>query len=77
MAPEVLGQQYNEKCDIWSIGVITFMLLSGKAPFYGDNDAAIFEMTKKGEFAFTHNSWNYVSKQAQNFISTLLTLDYH
>ena len=38
IAPEVLNQKYNEKCDIWSIGVITYMLLSGRAPFSGDSD---------------------------------------
>lgn len=43
IAPEVLQGQYNEKCDIWSIGVITFMLLCGKAPFFGNNDEEIFK----------------------------------
>lgn len=35
MAPEVLKQQYNEKADLWSIGVIAYMLLSSQMPFYG------------------------------------------
>jgi calcium-dependent protein kinase len=38
IAPEVLDRNYNEKCDIWSIGVITFLLLSGRAPFFGEDD---------------------------------------
>jgi calcium-dependent protein kinase len=42
IAPEVLNHNYNEKCDIWSIGVITFMLLSGKLPFGGKDDEQTF-----------------------------------
>jgi calcium-dependent protein kinase len=40
IAPEVLDKNYNQKCDVWSIGVISFMLLCGKTPFYG-NDTKI------------------------------------
>lgn len=57
IAPEVLDGKYNEKCDIWSIGVITFMLLSGKAPFYGDTDEKIYRMVKAGSIKFTHATW--------------------
>ena len=64
IAPEVLSRHYNEKCDIWSIGVITFMLLSGKAPFYGDDDEAIFDMVKIGKFSFSHQSWKSVTNEA-------------
>lgn len=52
IAPEVLKGNYNEKCDVWSIGVITFMILSGKAPFFGRDDRAIFDMVRKGKFDF-------------------------
>lgn len=75
IAPEVLNASYTEKCDIWSIGVITFMLLSGKAPFFGKDDAAIFAMVRKGNFEFTSSNWKQVSNEAQSFIRSLLTMD--
>jgi len=61
IAPEVLAANYTEKCDIWSIGVITFMLLSGKAPFFGKDDAAIFAMVRKGKFEFASANWKMVT----------------
>lgn len=41
IAPEVLTSEYDEKCDIWSLGVIMFILLAGKPPFEGKNEAEI------------------------------------
>ncbi len=52
IAPEVLLDTYNEKCDVWSIGVILFVLLSGTAPFNGVGDDDILESVKRGAFAF-------------------------
>lgn len=55
IAPEVLKGNYNEKCDIWSIGVILFILLSGVPPFNGFNDDDIMDNVKKGSYHFKSN----------------------
>jgi calcium-dependent protein kinase len=75
IAPEVLGKNYGAKCDIWSIGVITYILLSGIPPFNGKDDQEIMKAVRKGKFSFSDKSWSSVSDQAKDFISQLLTLD--
>ena len=52
IAPEVLSGQYNEKCDIWSIGVILYILLSGEPPFPVESDQEITAKVKKGKYNF-------------------------
>jgi calcium-dependent protein kinase len=48
----VLDKRYDEKCDVWSIGVITFIILCGSPPFNGTNEDQIKEKIMKGKFAF-------------------------
>jgi serine/threonine protein kinase len=53
MAPEIVkGLAYDEKVDVWSIGVITFILLSGRPPFKGKNRDEIFDAIKKKDLEF-------------------------
>ncbi len=53
MAPEVVkAQEYNEKCDMWSCGVMCYALLAGELPFNGPTRAEVIESIKKGEVVF-------------------------
>ena len=53
IAPEVLLKNYNEKCDVWSCGVILFILLSGFPPFNGRTDEEIMKAVKKTKFQYS------------------------
>jgi len=75
MAPEVIKSNYNEKCDLWSCGVIMFILLSGTAPFPGKNEQDILSRISIGDFSFKHKIFNNVSKEAKDLITQLLTYD--
>jgi len=57
MAPEVINQNYDSKCDVWSIGVITYILLCGKPPFYGTTEDEIKQSVCEDELVFREDSW--------------------
>jgi len=75
VAPEVLKKEYTKSCDIWSIGVITYILLCGYPPFYGDNDNQIFESVRAGRFDFLSPDWDSISDAAKDFVCCLLQMD--
>jgi len=75
VAPEVLDRKYTKSCDIWSIGVITYILLCGFAPFDGDDDAIVFKNIRARKFDFPSPEWDTISNSAKEFVSSLLTLD--
>jgi serine/threonine protein kinase len=55
MAPEIISEEpYDKKVDIWSTGVITYILLSGRPPFRGKSKQEIFNSVKNSELAFDH-----------------------
>jgi calcium-dependent protein kinase len=73
VAPEVLSGAYNNKCDVWSIGVIAFMLLSGTPPFYGKDDLGTLRSVKAGIVTFEDKYFPNVSNIAKHFITVCLT----
>ena len=72
VAPEVLLGEYNEKCDIWSAGVILYILLCGYPPFGGANGWEILLAVKRGKYSFKGMEWKYVSEHAKDLIKKML-----
>ncbi|XP_078161008.1 phosphoenolpyruvate carboxylase-related kinase 1 isoform X2 [Carex rostrata] len=72
IAPEVLSGGYNEAADVWSAGVILYILLSGMPPFWGKTKSKIFESIKSNELQFPSDPWDQVSVPAKELISGML-----
>ena len=75
MSPEALRGEYNEKADMWSIGVMTFHLLSGKRPFWGASKKEIARKVTEGRYSLAGPEWNDISREAKSFIRGLLEFD--
>lgn len=75
MAPELLKGKYGHKVDIWSVGVISYILLCGSPPFGGESNEEIFERVEAGKYQMEHNPWPEVSNSAKDFIKQILTVD--
>ncbi|XP_058161218.1 ribosomal protein S6 kinase alpha-4 isoform X2 [Dasypus novemcinctus] len=82
-APELLAQQgYDESCDLWSLGVILYMMLSGQVPFQGvsgqggqSQAAEIMCKIREGRFSLDGEAWQGVSEEAKELVRGLLTVD--
>ena len=72
VAPEVLKGNYDEKCDIWSIGAMTYLMLCGDPPFTGDSNNEIFKKIVKGELKFNLYKWKNISEDAKDFVKLCL-----
>ncbi|KAG5180796.1 hypothetical protein JKP88DRAFT_200183 [Tribonema minus] len=76
VAPEILMRvPYGKEVDMWSVGVICYILLGGYPPFYDDNQTKLFLKIKRGEFEFHEQYWGSISDQAKDLIRRMLTVD--
>ena len=75
IAPEVLLSEYDEKCDIWSIGVILYTLLAGRPPFEGSNELEIVKKVREGYFDLDIPELSKVSREAKDLIMRMLTYE--
>ncbi|KAL1537796.1 Calcium-dependent protein kinase 33 [Salvia divinorum] len=75
VAPEVLRRKYGKEADVWSAGVMLYILLSGVPPFWGDNERAIFDSVLRGNVDFETKPWPSISESAKDLVRRMLTQD--
>ena len=72
ISPEILEGKYDSKCDIWSAGVILYLLLSGCLPFDGENDEEVFNKIKSRKLEFPNKEWDSISDDAKDLIKGMI-----
>ncbi|CAI8598717.1 unnamed protein product [Vicia faba] len=75
VAPEVLKKRYGPEADVWSAGVILYILLSGVPPFWAENEQGIFEQVFHGDLDFASDPWPAISESAKDLVRKMLVRD--
>ncbi|KQK20828.1 calcium-dependent protein kinase 17 [Brachypodium distachyon] len=75
VAPDVLMKSYGCEVDVWSAGVIIYILLSGVPPFWDESEQGIFEQVLKGDLDFSSEPWPSISKSAKDLVRKMLNRD--
>ncbi|XP_015076220.1 CDPK-related kinase 5-like [Solanum pennellii] len=75
VAPEVLHRSYSTEADVWSIGVISYILLCGSRPFWARTESGIFRAVLKADPGFEEQPWPTLSSEAKDFVKRLLNKD--
>jgi len=75
VAPEVVKRSYGKECDLWSVGVITYFLLTSRMPFNANSDKEIFQKILAGQYGYPAWTETGLSEEAKDFIDRLLVVD--
>lgn len=75
IAPEVLSGGYNQAADVWSAGVILYILLSGMPPFWGKTKSRIFDAVRAADLRFPSDPWDQISASSKDLITGMLCVD--
>lgn len=75
VAPEVLHRSYSTEADVWSIGVMAYILLCGSRPFWARTESGIFRAVLKADPIFDEPPWPSLSSEAKDFVKRLLNKD--
>eukprot|EP00585_Thalassiosira_rotula_P004822 CAMPEP_0196143164 /NCGR_PEP_ID=MMETSP0910-20130528/12763_1 /TAXON_ID=49265 /ORGANISM="Thalassiosira rotula, Strain GSO102" /LENGTH=383 /DNA_ID=CAMNT_0041404575 /DNA_START=13 /DNA_END=1164 /DNA_ORIENTATION=+ len=75
VAPEVLQQKYDSSCDVWSIGVITYIMLCGYPPFNAPDNRELYDSVRRARLNFPSSEWSGTSREARDFVLQLLQKD--
>ncbi|CAI2366746.1 unnamed protein product [Moneuplotes crassus] len=73
MAPEVINHSYSSKCDVWSAGVILYIMLCGYPPFASEDDTETIDLIQQGEIEFDDDAWGEISDEAKDLLSQMLS----
>jgi calcium-dependent protein kinase len=75
VSPQVLTGHYDIACDMWSVGVVMYVMLCGYPPFGGETDDEVLRKVKLGTFSFVRNDWKHISPDARDLIRMLLKMN--
>ncbi|KAL8542299.1 hypothetical protein ACS0TY_003240 [Phlomoides rotata] len=75
VAPEVLYKSYGIEADVWSVGVIIYIMLCGTPPFWGETEQDIFEAVLRGDIDFSSDPWPNILKSAKDLVKRMLVRD--
>lgn len=75
VAPEVLHRCYSTEADVWSVGVISYILLCGSRPFWARTESGIFRVVLKAQLNLDEPPWPSLSLEAKDFVKCMLIKD--